>query len=276
MMNLPGKRSIFEGMRGGETVHNLVLLTRFYDWIDKISLILSAGLVLLVYSPRDQETYRLFVLFGIYQCVSIGYGYAVNAYTDLREDLAAGKDRGASHFSRGQLLAIYGALAFLMLAIPFHVLRPDVAVLGVANFFIATFYSVRPLRFKERGIWAIITTGIPQRSFVFLFLALLTPGSALLKAILFTWLGLQGLIMEIGHQLFDYEKDAAAGVRTWTVKVGPKASKRLGTVLLVVFFATSLLPVGFYPLWEALMLVVYMLFFSTHSIYYFTDAVKAV
>jgi len=272
---MAARKSIFEGMRGGETLHNIILLTRFYDWIDKVWLILSAGLVLLLYSSRDEGTYMIFVLFGIYQCVSIGYGYAVNAYADLKEDLASGKDRGVSHFSRAWLFLIYGSLALLMLVIPLSFLRWDVAALGLVNLFIATFYSVRPIRFKERGLWAIVMTGIPQRSFVFLFLALLLPGNEALKALLFAWLGLQGLIMEIGHQLFDYGKDREAGVRTWTVTVGPETSRRLGLVLLLLFLLACACPLLLYTLWEGLFLVFYMIFFSTHSIYYFTDAMKA-
>ena len=273
---MPSKRSIFDGKPGGDILHHLVLLTRFYDWIDKIWLILSSGLVLLLFAGASTQTYRLFVLFAVYQCVSIGYGYAVNAYADLEEDTAAGKDRGVAHFGRRWLLLLYLTLAFVMLAIPFHFLRWDVAALGLVNLFVATFYSLPPVRFKERGIWAIIMAGIPQRSFVFLFLALLIPGSGTTKAILFAWLGLQGLIMEIGHQIFDYERDLKGGVRTWTVQSGPGRAKSLGLVLLAIFLFLCLLPVGIYAPWEGLMLVTYMVFFSTHSIYYFTDAIKVV
>lgn len=273
-MNKP--KSIFYGKPFGEFLRNLVLITRFYEWADKVWLIFGAGLILMLYLPLSEEVFHLFLIFGLYQCVSLCFGYIVNAYADREIDALVGKDRGASYFSKKMISIMLTFLFLGMLGIPLYFRRLDVILLGLINIFFALFYSLRPIRFKERGFWAIIVSGIPQRSFIFLFFALVVPSDPKLELILFCWLGLLGLLMEIGHQLFDYKNDKKSNVKTWATSTRISTAKKVGTSLFGLFLLTIFVPIFIFQLYSGLMISFILLSFSSHSIYYFIDSLKAV
>jgi 4-hydroxybenzoate polyprenyltransferase len=168
----------------------------------------------------------------------LAYGYTINNFADRKQDKKAGKHPEIHHLSEIQLFFILGFLALGTVAIPmFFSLK--VKILGLLNFFLATFYSMRPIRFKERGLLGIIVPAITQRPLLFLFFAFLTNSDLLITLYLALWLSFYGIIIMLAHQIFDLENDKLSGTMTWAVKVGlEKASKSTTAISLFSLFYT--------------------------------------
>ena len=91
--------------------------------------------------------------------------------------------------------------------------------IAVAYFF-AIFYSIPPIRFKERGIWGLLVSATAQRSFICLFFFSLYDRYSLdtwLFFLLFTVIGIRWILV---HQLIDIQNDMNNEVHTFTTGQG--------------------------------------------------------
>jgi 4-hydroxybenzoate polyprenyltransferase len=82
------------------------------------------------------------------------------------------------------------------------------------------FYSLPPLRFKERGILGLIVASIAQRSLpglVFFATYRHWETDTLLFSFLYFFVGLRWII---AHQIWDFENDSNSGVRTFAAQIG--------------------------------------------------------
>jgi len=268
-------RRIFEGVPHGEFLASLTLLTRSYDWVDKLWLMTGAALVLLI--DRSAGHFELVVLsaFFFYQILALSYAYSLNAWTDREEDSLAGKDRGASGLAPWKVKATICLLGAGTLAIPLSFLRLDIGVLGVLNVFLATFYSARPLRFKERGPFAFLVSGVGQRSLGLLFLILLIGPDPVLSAILFAWIGVIGTLTEISHQVLDSVFDSESRSHTWGAKVSALGARRSVKFLLLSVLGLALSPLPLFPGFRGLAYASVIFTFSTYPIHYSLDALQS-
>jgi len=274
-MRLSNHPDILGGLKA--FIHNLIIFTRIVEWVDKTWIILGAGLILLLQLPLNSEVFKSFVVFAIYTFFALSYGYAVNIYADREVDARAGKHKkheAATYFSQNQLMLIFGFLIAGMLGIPFYFGGFWVEVLGVINLFLATFYSLKPIRFKERGFLAILVAGGPQRAFLFLFFALLVHSTSGLTLILFLWLTILGVLMEIGHQILDYRSDKEAGLSTWATRTGIEKAKKIGISLFLLLIFFLIMPAVLLPFYQGLAISLLLASFSSHSVLYFLESLK--
>lgn len=259
-------------MQYRDLLKNLVALTRVYEWMDKLQVNFLAALILLVILP--EKSLNLLLVYGVYQCFLICYGYVINSYADRIQDRKVGKHLEISYFSENQLFIIFAFLAFGSLGIPLTFSDIKIKILGIITFILATFYSLKPIRFKERGFLGIIVPALTQRSLLFFFFAFIGYPTAILSYYLFGWLGFIGIIIMMAHQIVDFENDKKGGVSTWALKLGKKNAKRWATFTFVLMMFYLIIPIIILTLYSGLAISFILFAFSYPSISFYMDAMK--
>lgn len=169
------------------------------------------------------------LLFLLFSLTGTAYGYLVNDLADVELDRRAGKPNafhGASRAQRGLVMAAVSGM-MLVCGLPF-VRQPDFLPLWVAWALAATFYSLPPLRLKERGALGLVATIAAQQplpaAMSFAALGHLRTGGAL---VFVAYITLRGVSSDVGHQMRDRARDEAAGADTFAVRRGHAAIARL-------------------------------------------------
>ncbi|MDO9551125.1 UbiA family prenyltransferase [Rhodonellum sp.] len=199
--------------------------TRTSDWWEpKITLLLSIGLMVCYLYPQDISWTILGFLLVLLLVVSASAVYVslINDYTDLEEDLQAGKTNRLQNFSvRQRKLLILGSVGIIALFI--YLLRDFSMGIG---FFIAaqlsyTCYSFPPIRLKARGIYGVMADTFGAHVFpaigMFVFLAEYLSQSVDWMAVLLLggWSFIYGLRGILSHQYLDRDHDERVGVNTF-------------------------------------------------------------
>jgi 4-hydroxybenzoate polyprenyltransferase len=252
-----------------ELLGNLIALLRVREWIEKIQVNFLAALILLIFLPLNQRFFYSLIVFGVYQSFLICYGYVINSYTDKEQDARAKKHPEVAYFSDLQLLTILSFLVLGALGIPLYLNDLKIKSIGLITFLLATFYSLKPIRFKERYILGLIIPALTQRPLLFLFFAFLIPCNEHLVFFLFGWLCFYGIIFIMTHQVFDYEKDKRAGVSTWALKVGKERAKKWTTFVCISMPIYTCLPVFIFPLYNGIAMSFILLAFTAQPIIYY-------
>jgi 4-hydroxybenzoate polyprenyltransferase len=97
----------------------------------------------------------------------------------------------------------------------------------------ATAYSLRPLRLKERGLAGLIATIAAQQTLPTTLLFAAFGGLASWGALVFILFSTaRGISSDVGHQMRDWARDANTGTGTFAVRHGYSAIQRVYTVSL--------------------------------------------
>ena len=176
------------------------------------------------------------VFFVIFQFFILAYTFVVNDVADKSIDIKSGKIKSVHKYSDKTVIFILSILAIGLLFIPLYFGNLLVRIISIAAFLSLTFYSVKPVRFKERGFLGIIVVDGAQRSLLFLIFALFISADILPTIFFFCWLFIIGFQDELGHQLRDIENDEKADVRTWARCIGFERAK----IVLIAFLVASL------------------------------------
>ena len=206
---------------------------------------------------RSQLSSLFFVLdffaFFLFSVLSTTYGYLVNDLADRKLDLLHGKDntfQGDTPFKAAAIV-----LLFLTLSILFGLNfanRRFFLILWLCWIFLATFYSLKPIRLKERGKLGLILVVIAQRVLPTLIMfAAFRYYDWIDIAVFTTYIFLRGLSSDMNHQLEDYEKDISTGTDTYAARAGLSGAQTtfrfsleiekmlLAPCLLVMYFKLS-------------------------------------
>ena len=162
-----------------------------------------------------------FILFSLF-CTT--YGYLINDFSDRRLDAVHGKPNtfygDSPSKAVGVLISVF--IGSALFAWPFMGNRWFLG-LWAFWFFIATFYSLPPLRFKERGKLGLVLVVFAQRVIPALLLfAAFQFTHPVLFWVLLNYVLIKGLNSDINHQLEDYENDLRTQTRTSAVVLGPQ------------------------------------------------------
>jgi len=166
---------------------------------------------------------QIFAVVGLWSLASI----LANDLADWRDDRAGGKERWILHLQgriRELVVAMLIGLGGLLI-MAFGASSGSLLAYGGAVA-LGLLYSVRPVRFKERGLLGPLayslsgTLGFVLLPWVWLesdwpVLAVLAPAVMLDK-----WVNLHF------HQVIDYEADRKSGTRTYAVLAGPERARR--------------------------------------------------
>jgi len=181
-----------------------------------LSLILSVGTGM---DPRREFYGSLCLLFAV-----LGKGLAsilINDLTDRRIDRRAGKKRWITALPSpaGMLIPI------LLLALGFQALigaGGDLIVLGcyTATVALGILYSVKPVRFKERGVWGVVAYSLSAAILHALVPWTLFRPAFWLLPLLFSAVMGEKLVQILFHQIVDFDSDSEGQVNSFAVISG--------------------------------------------------------
>ena len=163
-----------------------------------------------------------FFIFFLFSMFSTSYGYLINDLSDRDLDRAHGK---ANTFENDSLSkATLVVLFFLLLSLAFASNfwgKQGFCALWFGWFFITTFYSLKPIRLKERGKIGLAFVVIAQRVLPTLIVFAAFSHWDVITVIVFTlYMLFRGLSSDINHQLEDYQRDVVTSTGTYAVKSG--------------------------------------------------------
>lgn len=211
-------------------------LIRYWQWYDKVSTNILAALLLLIYTDNIYARTDELITFIMYLFIIYSYGYLLNSYTDRKEDMKVGKNYFGT-FSERSVKIIILFLGASTVIIPIFFIDVLIVALLMVGLLFATFYSLKPLRLKERGLLSIFIPTITQR-LPFLFFFIIEPTNPHIFFYLMGWLVLIGLITEFAHQAGDYLNDKNTNVKTFAVRFGiPLTTKYVHAIsaLLIIY-----------------------------------------
>jgi 4-hydroxybenzoate polyprenyltransferase len=209
---------------------------RIWEWKNKILILFGAGMIMVIWNQNTEGFFGALIFMFIYSIFGASYGYVINSYFDRIPDEQLNKYPDVRHFTKTRhfmILVVLGLLTFLM---PFYYRNLIIVALGLTIFFLITFYSAPPIRFKERSFLGPLSEAFSEKPLPFLFFTFLIPSDAILTLFLFIWLCLIGLHSIIGHQLLDYENDLKTGIKTMPQTMGFFISYKITLVMVCISF----------------------------------------
>jgi 4-hydroxybenzoate polyprenyltransferase len=182
---------------------------RWTDWYGKIALFMVAMYYAGLRSDLDAD--RLLLLYGlllVFACASSCYGYMVNDLFDRSVDRVAGKPNALATLSQPVAIALVAASCALGLIIAIPLLSTAVGVaLVIVTYGLITVYSAPPVRFKERGVGALLVATATQRTLPALII-FHTLGVWDQTTIIFSaFISVVGIHHVTAHQIMDAEND---------------------------------------------------------------------
>ena len=205
-------------------------------------------------------------------CLYASLGHIVNSYCDREIDLIAGKANTLTSVSEhyrlilGVLIVITSLVTILLV----YIKQPVILLLFYLAITIAAFYSLPPVRLKERGIFGLIAAAIAQRTLPVVIVFNAMGGWSWTAVVLCVLSTLTGMRYIIVHQIKDENADLLAHVQTVATTRGTAFLRwllrqfifplELITLLLVLLLMAMELPaVGMaaviYVFWTALQML---------------------
>ena len=211
------------------------------------------------------------LLLAIAPCAA--YVSLINDVTDRADDRRAGKENRLAHMPVWQLTLLLAAP--LCVAAAFAVRwRDDVALVAayLGAWLAFSLYSIAPLRLKTRGALGLIADACGSHVFPALtaaLLALRASGNAPVPI----WIGAvalwafgYGLRGILWHQLYDFEADRKAAVRTFVIRHSRAAAWRVARfALLIELIGLAALLWQVQSAWPVGLLAIYALFAAWKS-----------
>jgi 4-hydroxybenzoate polyprenyltransferase len=194
-----------------------------------------------------------FLLFFLFSMFSTTYGYLVNDLSDRDLDRSHKK---ANTFeddssSKAALIVIFFLMLSLVFARNFWG-RQGFFPLWLGWFLITTFYSLRPIRLKEKGKVGLAFVVVAQRVLPTLIAFAAFEHWDTITVLVFTlYMLFRGLSSDLNHQLEDYKRDASTGTLTYAVETGLQKTGRTfrfsleaekGLLLICLFIMYLMLP----------------------------------
>lgn len=257
-------------------VSRIVKLLRIREWL--FSKVPFMFLPLLTYQicNRDSEIINisLCICYLVYLFAFFGYGYAINDYSDRNIDRLVGKTNIMAELSESKCRWILIILILGCIPLGLCVGKITVIPVFILVYFWGGAYSIKPFRFKERGVLGLLVSSLAQRSIPLLPLLCLSWG--IFIHILF-W-GLAGYFVGMRyiliHQKLDIEHDKATDTHTFA---GNHKEILLNMIIRIFFFAEVAMQfviMVFLPcrMQVAILLLVYYIqlliaFYTVHFVY---------
>jgi len=163
----------------------------------------------------------VFLLFSIF---STTYGYLINDFADVKLDKTHGKSNTFSEDSKIKSISVI--ILFLILSIISgynFVGNNTFLILWITWILLSTFYSLPPVRLKEKGVTGLVFVVFAQRLLPILLVFSAFSFTLFTEIILLsTYVFLRGLSSDINHQLNDIKYDTQTNTKTFAVKIGKK------------------------------------------------------
>jgi 4-hydroxybenzoate polyprenyltransferase len=244
-------------------ISKIVDVFRIREFIGRLQTNAIVALMYLLILGISAEFILAYFIFIFYQSILVLYGYLLNSWCDSETDSVVRKNPVFHEFPKKSIavtLWFFGIIAF---AIPFF-FNNNVIVAGIAGFFFATAYSLKPIRLKERGFLGLIAAALPQSILPFIFFVFLTAVNEI-AVFLSIWLLLKQLLEELLHQKYDFEFDKKSKTKSFAISVGYRNLNSLINLFFALFLMWAVVPIFVFG-GEGLFLSFMLAFFSVHLI----------
>ncbi|OWY24034.1 hypothetical protein C7N43_04940 [Sphingobacteriales bacterium UPWRP_1] len=182
------------------------------------------------------------------------YGYFMNDWFDIEQDVKSGKNNISLQFGKyGKMLMVITLLTAGWLPWFYLPSNPTNIFLLAVQCVLLALYAMPPFRLKERGVLAWFT----DSAYAFVLPALITLATfsqlfatqwparvEIITSLFMLWALLYGLRSIIEHQIQDFDNDRIAGINTWVTKNGTGDARKITSRLLpaeIALFALLLL-----------------------------------
>jgi len=168
------------------------------------------------------------------------FGYAVNDFSDRDIDKLVGKTNIMAELRRAQCIGILFCL--VLGCVPLALVRLNFVgpVMLAFVYFFGAAYSLKPLRFKERGVAGLLVSALAQRTIPLLPLVNLSAGFWKPVTLLGGLGFLVGMRYILIHQSLDQDNDRQSGTRTFVGKNG----RRVKALIRVCFVLECIVLTG--------------------------------
>jgi 4-hydroxybenzoate polyprenyltransferase len=194
------------------------------------------------------------------------FSIQINDICDKKEDDAAGKMRWIGYLPK--YMGIIISILLIMAGLTTVILASGsikVILSYTATILLGLFYSLRPVRFKERGIWGLFVYALAATIIYVLVPWTWFDSSLILLIFLFSTVMSDKWVQLNFHQIVDYHADLKNGTQTFAVRVGLKRTRSI-LQLASLFASFSMLSVLVYATFfviEEKMLQIIILVMST-------------
>jgi hypothetical protein len=152
----------------------------------------------------------------------------INDLSDKRLDALHGKENTFKNIVqfRASLIVLSVFLFSVIFGLQFSG-KKYFLILWLIWIFFATFYSLKPVRLKERGKWGLIIVVFAQRLLPTLLVFSAFEYTDVLDIIIISiYILVRGFSSDLNHQIADYELDFNTATKTFAVSTGIKRAKQ--------------------------------------------------
>lgn len=238
---------------------NVLKYFRVKEWFDsKIPMMLSVFLYFYFLKPGQYgsgQFFKNFFAYFIYLAAFLAFSYLINDFFDMDVDRMAGKKKVILHVPK-QVVVLSMIGLILLGNIPLlKVVEWNLwcVILSAVIYFLGAAYSVKGLRFKEKGAVGLIECSVAQKCMPVLLIPFFVEIHLTLFVIWMVLLFVDGMRYIVIHQVIDLENDIKTGVTTY-ISSGKTWYKKcmffeiiLELVLIGLLFGKILL--SCWPLW---------------------------
>lgn len=208
--------------------------------------------------------------FFVYLFTFLGFGYAINDFSDREIDKKVGRSNEMAKLSTWKCLCILGIL--VMGCIPFLIMNFSMVMLALFVFvyFWGAAYSVKPFRFKEKGVAGLLVSALAQRTIPLLPLLGVLKEHWIIVCIYGTCGFFVGMRYILIHQYEDMENDKITGTNTYVRNRNSDIAKMIYVLFAVECLLISILMVLFIKsmiAWALLFVCIIQSFISFHTIH---------
>ena len=210
-------------------------LLRAGEWIDsKLTyyVISSALLILGSKLGLDNKDILYMTANALFFASYLGCSYMINDIADRIVDIQAGKKKLITKYSFPHLTLIFSVtLVFGIVAISlaeYSLGKFSFSLLGILIliYYLGFSYSIKPFRFKERGLGGTVFCSFAQRTLPLFLTIMVYDVDYILAVIVLLQSFFIGMRYILIHQLIDRVNDIKTGVRTFSAE-HPAFSRRL-------------------------------------------------
>jgi len=203
------------------------------------SIIENIFIVFYIALRRDIVVVDFFINLFCFVCFSIfstTYGYLVNDLADMELDATHGKTNTFMRDSKAKAMVIVAFFGIISLVFGFRFVHNPVFIgLWLVWILSATFYSLEPLRLKEKGKIGLVVVVLAQRVMPILLLFAAFHFDAWLEVTFFTgYVLFRGLSSDLNHQIADYRNDTLTQTQTFAVGAGLGRAEKLFRISLTM------------------------------------------
>jgi 4-hydroxybenzoate polyprenyltransferase len=175
-----------------------------------------------------------FLHFYLFSAVATTYGYLANDLSDRRLDAIHGKPNVFLGDSTARSIVVVIVVFILanLLSLGFCS-KSAFLTLWVVWLFMSTFYSLPPLRLKEKGFWGLVAV-VPAQRILPALLAISVFGrfKELDTVILVCYAAVRGLMSDLQHQIDDFDLDSGTKTNTFASRSGLQKTRTIFRYLL--------------------------------------------